>query len=255
MGTRKVFAGQRYGKWVVTEGEMRRHYDGCLMYKCRCDCGFEAYIPGSRLLTKKTTMCMECNLKRPMPDGMKKINDLTGRRFGKWTVIRRAENRSYSKTAVYLCRCDCGSESIIPGYPLTSNKTRGCNKCRDRSGYKGPTWTGYQEIPGKWFSKTKTNANRRGLEYSLEKEFVWRLFVSQYGRCALSGIPIHFGDVSVAGGCTASLDRIDSSKGYTEDNVQFVHAKINRLKMNMPQEEFLRWVRLIAINQIEHSAN
>ena len=37
---------------------------------------------------------------------------------------------------------------------------------------------------------------------------------------------------------TASLDRIDSSKGYTEDNIQWVHKDVNQMKMDLPEQRF-----------------
>ena len=42
------------------------------------------------------------------------------------------------------------------------------------------------------------------------------------------------------------LDRIDSSKGYTLDNVVPCCAKCNRAKLDMSPEEFLDWRRRIA---------
>lgn len=38
---------------------------------------------------------------------------------------------------------------------------------------------------------------------------------------------------------TASLDRIDNTKGYLEDNVQFVHKDINRMKWAHSQQYFI----------------
>lgn len=50
---------------------------------------------------------------------------------------------------------------------------------------------------------------------------------------------------------TASLDRIDSSKGYIEGNVQWLHKDINRLKINYSDEdliqiclEIIRWKKV-----------
>ena len=42
-----------------------------------------------------------------------------------------------------------------------------------------------------------------------------------------------------------SLDRIDSSKGYTKDNVQWLHKDVNNLKMDFDQKEFLEWCKKI----------
>lgn len=48
---------------------------------------------------------------------------------------------------------------------------------------------------------------------------------------------------------TASLDRIDSSKGYLENNVQWVHKDINWMKQDYSHEEFLQYCKLIYENK------
>jgi hypothetical protein len=45
-----------------------------------------------------------------------------------------------------------------------------------------------------------------------------------------------------------SIDRIDSSKGYTKDNIQIVHWGINRMKMDLSQQDFLHFIQLIYMN-------
>jgi len=47
---------------------------------------------------------------------------------------------------------------------------------------------------------------------------------------------------------TASLDRIDSSKGYIEGNVQWVHRKINMMKQSYTQEEFIELCQAVVRN-------
>lgn len=44
---------------------------------------------------------------------------------------------------------------------------------------------------------------------------------------------------------TASLDRIDSTKGYTLDNIQWVHKHINVMKMDLDQEYFIKLCKLV----------
>jgi hypothetical protein len=60
--------------------------------------------------------------------------------------------------------------------------------------------------------------------------------------CALTGWPITIADTiaeDMAGESTASLDRIDSTKGYTKENVQWVHKLVNRAKWNLEESQFL----------------
>lgn len=50
--------------------------------------------------------------------------DLTGQRFGKLTVLRQAENIG-NRTA-WVCRCDCGRETVVLTSRLRSGHTASC---------------------------------------------------------------------------------------------------------------------------------
>jgi len=43
----------------------------------------------------------------------------------------------------------------------------------------------------------------------------------------------------------ASLDRIDSTGGYTEGNVQWVHRTVNFMKQSLSDAELVQWCRRI----------
>ena len=58
---------------------------------------------------------------------MAKKLDLTGRRFGKLTVLRPMADIG-GKTA-WVCRCDCGQETVVKTTSLQSGHTRSCG-CR-----------------------------------------------------------------------------------------------------------------------------
>lgn len=45
---------------------------------------------------------------------------------------------------------------------------------------------------------------------------------------------------------TASIDRIDNSKGYIVGNVQWVHKQVNFMKGTMKQKEFIKFCKLIS---------
>ena len=54
--------------------------------------------------------------------------DLTGRRFGKWTVLSRAPNEKCGKIS-FNVRCDCGTEKQVRSQSLTSGGTTQCYFC------------------------------------------------------------------------------------------------------------------------------
>ena len=58
--------------------------------------------------------------------------DLTNQVFGRLIVIERAENNKFG-TAMWLCRCRCGQETVVQSSALLANKTptRSCG-CKKR---------------------------------------------------------------------------------------------------------------------------
>lgn len=56
---------------------------------------------------------------------MSKCIDLTGKKFGKLTVIRRVEN-SENGAAKWECLCDCGNTKIVTGHNLRGSVTQSC---------------------------------------------------------------------------------------------------------------------------------
>lgn len=54
--------------------------------------------------------------------------ELTGQRFGKLVVLRRAPNRPYDRRARWHCRCECGNETEVRGAHLRA-KTRATVSC------------------------------------------------------------------------------------------------------------------------------
>jgi archaellum component FlaC len=59
----------------------------------------------------------------------------------------------------------------------------------------------------------------------------------QQHKCKLSGMPIEF--IRKANGNTASVDRIDSTIGYLQSNVQLLHRDVNMMKQSFTQSYFL----------------
>lgn len=74
---------------------------------------------------------------------MGRFKDLTGQKFGRLTVIEKAENDKYNNVR-YLCKCECdGKEIIVNGSSLRSGNTKscGCIKIKNLIGKKFGRWT------------------------------------------------------------------------------------------------------------------
>ena len=62
---------------------------------------------------------------------MGKLLELTGQKFGKLTVLSRASNFTFNRSA-WNCICDCGKEKIVSGNSLTQEHTKSCG-CLQKS--------------------------------------------------------------------------------------------------------------------------
>ena len=57
----------------------------------------------------------------------KVAEDLSGKRFGTWTVLERSENVNGS--VMWKCRCDCGTVKDVRSETLKKGQSTGCRKC------------------------------------------------------------------------------------------------------------------------------
>ena len=172
-------------------------------------------------------------------------------KFGQLTVLGEInENKRWK----YKVQCDCGKVEVKRKDWVISGRTTSCKSCASkRTAAKYPPPRNFKGIGGlskTHFSYIKHCAHIRNIPFNISMEFLWELFQTQQGLCALTNIPIAL--IPAIKACnvnwdviTASVDRKDSLKGYTEDNVWWVHKEVNRLKNNYSLEELLYWSKLL----------
>lgn len=169
---------------------------------------------------------------------MPRLIDLTGKTLSGWTVIRRIAN-SKSGNTQWLCRCRCGVEKSVRGTRLISDKSNSCYSCAVK--------TGHGDLSGSYWGRIQYSAIKRNIPFELTIEDAWAVFVRQGRKCAITDQPIVFAkskrDISNQ---TASLDRIDSDRGYVLNNVQWLHKDINNLKSDLKEDKFIKLCRLVA---------
>lgn len=83
----------------------------------------------------------------------------------------------------------------------------------------------------------------RECEYSLSEQDIVSMREHQNNRCVYSGVVLQWCQNTTN---QASIDRIDSTKGYHIDNIQLVAWQVNQMKSDMTHDEFLRIIRTIA---------
>ncbi len=181
-----------------------------------------------------------------------KFNDLTGQTFTYLKVLNKDEQRSNDGQSFWICKCKCGIVKSVSAKKLKIGDAKSCGCLRMIKigcGKNNISWRGYEDIPKSIFTQIKNNAQIRHIPFDLTIEQMWNLFVRQGKKCIYSGQSLTFNTSSTRRDGTASLDRIDSSKGYVEKNVQWIHKEINYMKMDLSEDKFLNWIELIHQHQ------
>jgi hypothetical protein len=181
-----------------------------------------------------------------------RLLDLTGKTFGRWTVLRRGPNGGGPHRARWECVCACGTTATLKRQVLVSgnSKSCGCYK-RDRLTSKrhGPGEHGF----GRYLSAYKADARRRGHAFALTDAEVRTLATGQCHYCGVPPFRRRMGTLRGAHGTTITtlehgaficngIDRIDSKIGYVRGNVVSCCRDCNIAKSTLSSKAFLALV-------------
>lgn len=127
MGTLIDLSGKRFGHWTVLqrdESNTRKN----IYWVCQCDCGTIRSVAGTSL---RSGISVSCGCEKDKKTSIRtktRVEDLTGRRFGHWTVIEQdlSDQSTSKRGARWLCKCDCGRIKSVLGYSLKDGRTTSC---------------------------------------------------------------------------------------------------------------------------------
>lgn len=122
-----------------------------------------------------------------------------------------------------------------------------CKKCIQNNPSTNGVHT-HRGIRVSWLKKFETSAVLRGIPWEITVDDVADLYEEQEGKCALTGWSIGFPEVGHSQLSTVSIDRIDSSIGYTKSNIQLVDKRVNMMKQSYDQNTFIEVCRAVAEN-------
>lgn len=160
--------------------------------------------------------------------GRGQVDDLTGRRFGRLTVLSRAENRNGA--TYWNCLCDCGNKKTVRASHLKSNETVSCGCYREevREAF-------YHRFDGVPRSTLKTE-RLYGIWVNM-KSRCNNPNISKYRRYGGRGISVcdewehyePFKNWAIENGYSDNLmiDRIDNDGNYEPSNCRWVTNKEN----------------------------
>ena len=175
------------------------------------------------------------------------------------------------------CTCDhCGVTFEKPQSEISRNYllnrknlcTRRCvglhyvNNFGERKGNNKPV--GYKQPETRYskfnyhFRNIKKRLNARGFEMTLTIEDLISQWEKQNGCCVFTGIKLQLSSYSKSTDnqiYRGSLDRIDSTKGYVKDNIQWVALPLNWMKNQMSNDDAWEVCKLISDNYIKKGLN
>lgn len=167
------------------------------------------------------------------------------RRCGEYKPNSEFNQSHTANLRKYVARCKkcLGELEKLNGHKRTEegklNQLRYSNKRYHQNKDK---WKVYQAAhkankPFEFMFKTcRGNARRRGFKVQVDVDFIKSIWNEQNGKCYYTGDEM---TQQLGNENSMSIDRVNSNKDYTKDNVVLCCYRVNVCKNNLNREEFI----------------
>lgn len=183
------------------------------------------------------------------------LKDLTGKTFNKWLVVKY--DRTQNGRTYYLCLCECGNNKVVLAQNITSGKSRscGCLKVANITSRKrtDPILVTARKV---WRRYADGCSFESFMKLSQQPCYYCKALPSNHARAYTGNHPVIKRSPDWAEQCQWTyngLDRVDSNKPHTEDNIVPCCKFCNQAKNDMTTEEFKNWIKRVYKNFIGES--
>ena len=215
---------QKFGKLTVIKKTDQRDSNRRILWLCQCECGKERIVNTSYLKNGRVYACEQCakiisqeKRKNTLSKNIK--NDLTGKVFGRLTVIEPTKKRTTDRCIIWHCKCECGNECEISSKALVQGNTKSCG-CLNTETRAALGRNNKKDLTGLVFGKL-TVIEDSGKRYN--NNILWRC------QCECGNQPLIKGTSLIHGvkscGCLKSKGEARIAQILSENNIQFETQK------------------------------
>lgn len=158
-------------------------------------------------------------------------------------------SKNYKRTTLINEKLCPGCKIIKPIDNFSSNKMNlnglqtYCKKCaKEKIIDKNIKLSVFEKFVPHLFKQCKTNADTREIKFEITEKDIYDLYEKQNGKCAYTNLELKF---IINDPHSMSIDRINSDKDYTIDNIQLVCSIINKMKWTLKHEDFINLAKAV----------
>tara|TARA_S200002703_G_scaffold159045_1_gene171246 strand:+ start:3060 stop:3620 length:561 start_codon:yes stop_codon:yes gene_type:complete len=161
----------------------------------------------------------------------------------KWLTVKGFSHKDERWRKVWDVECRCGEAKKVLGSALVSGNTKSCGCYASVAARNRRISKNHSEVTAVILGY-KRHAKDRGLSWELSRDDVESVISMSCKYCGSKPSNVKRTKNSIGGGLKYSgIDRVDSGRGYTIENIVPACKICNYAKSNMSIDEFASWAK------------